>query len=98
MSNCANEDYLLLFTSLKLKTLEAYKIVIFKSTSLKLGVLIRKLYVYIKKCINLENPISSKSVDKMVQTEIILFLPNYSLEIVNFRSTSLKLGLLNQKL
>ena len=53
MQNCANEDYLLLFTSLKLKTLEAYKIVIFKSTSLKLDSLNQKLYAYILKMVSI---------------------------------------------
>ena len=80
-----------------------------RSTSLKLDSLNRKLYVNLKKCLNLENPITSKSVwplYKIVQTEIILFISNYSLQfetsgaykIVIFVSTSLKSGLFNRKL
>ena len=44
----------------------------------------RKFYVDIKNGLNLENSITSKSVQtliKIVQTEIILFLPNYSLQL-----------------
>ena len=47
--------------SLQLDTIGAYKIVIFRSTSIQLGLLNRKLYVDFKN--GLENPITSESVD-----------------------------------
>ena len=56
-------SYFYQITPLQLETLGAYKIVIFRSTSLKLGLLIRKLYVNFKNGLNLENPITNESVD-----------------------------------
>ena len=82
---------------------------LFLSTRLKLASLNRKLYVDIKNALSCEIPITSKSVHPSIQnlqTEIVLFLQNYSLQlktlevfkIVIFKFTSLKLGLLNRKL
>ena len=43
----------------------------FRSISIKLGSLNRKFFLNIKNGLNLENPITNKSVDPYVQTEII---------------------------
>ena len=91
----------------RLKNLEAHKIVIFRSTSLKLSLLIRKLYVDLKSGLNLGNSITNESVDPLQNCANgdYLFLPNYLLQletlgahkIVILKSTSLKLSLLNWK-
>ena len=62
---CANGDYFDFYQiySLQLETLGVFKIVIFRSTGLKLGSLTQKLYVDFKNVLNLENPITSESVD-----------------------------------
>ena len=62
---------------------------------------LHKLYVDNKHCLNLENPITNKY--KIVQTKIILFLPNLltlvgANKIAIFVFISLKFGLLNRKL
>ena len=63
---CANGDYLYFIQiySIWLETLGAFKVVIFRSTSLKLDTLNRKLYLNFKNVLNLENPITTnESVD-----------------------------------
>ena len=62
---CANGDYhnFEQIYSLLLETLGAFKIVIFRSTSLKLGSLNWKLYVDFKTGFNLKNPITNESLD-----------------------------------
>ena len=61
---CANGDYLYFYQvySLQMETLGAFKIVIFRSTSLKLDSLNRKLYVDFNNGLVFENPITTKSV------------------------------------
>ena len=59
----------------------------FRSTSLKWGLLNRKLYVIknIKNCLHLKNPITNKSVEPYVQTENIYPVGNCkSLKICHF--------------
>ena len=49
--------------SFQLETLEAFKIVVKRSTSLKLELLNRKLYVDLKNGLNFENLITNESVN-----------------------------------
>ena len=63
----------------------AYKIVIFRSKSLK----DRKLYVNIKKGLHLENPITNKSVDpytKLCKRRLFLILQNLLTPGRNFKT------------
>ena len=105
---CANGDYLIStkFTQLQLG---AFKTVIFRSTSLKMGSLNQKLYVDFKNGFNLENPITSESVypyTKMCKRRLSYFYQITPLQletlgaykIVIFRSTSKKFGSLIRKL
>ena len=55
--------YLYQIYSLQLETLEAYKIIIFRFTSLKFGSFNLKLYVDFLIGLNLENPITQECVD-----------------------------------
>ena len=97
-----------ILTSLQLETLGAYKIVISRSKSLKLNSLHRKLYVDFKNGLNLENPITSKSVNhftKLCKPRLSYFyqITHSSWKLsehtkVLFLDTSLKLRSLNRKL
>ena len=65
VQNCANGDFFYLYPiySLQVETLEAYKILIFRFTSLKFGSFNLKLYVDFFIGLNLENPITQECVD-----------------------------------
>ena len=58
-------SYFYQITKLQLETSGAFKIVIFRSISLKLDFLSRKLYVDLRNGLNLENPITNESVDSI---------------------------------
>ena len=70
------------------------------STSLKLDSMIWELYVDIKNDLNLENPVYKqvcRPLYKIVQTEMIFFLPNLLTPIENFSSLIFKMLVIRHK-
>ena len=77
---------ILIFTKLftQIGNLRSLEIVIFRSTSLKLGLLNRNLYVDFKNGPNLENPITNESVDPYFPFLDTLYVYLLSLSFILF--------------